>query len=313
MHEKHGAYYIVRNNKWTRLASDLKEALIEYANAISAPSLGVFAELTEKVLSEVKKTRTESTYQHYKICKNRADKAFQEFEPRQIKAIHVIRFLDDYKDTPSMANTMRAFMKVVFKRGVELEYVDESPMRDVAKHETKSRSRYLTETEFNQIKEKASPVLSVLMDIAYMTGQRVGDCLKIRYADISSQGIFFCQQKTGNKVMIAMTPDLEDAIKRAKNLHKSVKGLTLFHRPDGSLIPYRTINGQWVAACKEAGVTDARFHDIRAAAATDAKMNGLDSKTLLGHSSELVHNKYLRSKEVPVAMPNAPRKAKKTV
>ena len=146
-----------------------------------------------------------------------------------------------------------------------------------------------------------------LMDIAYLTGQRVGDCLRIKYADISSEGIFFKQQKTGAKVIVAMTPDLDAAITRARSLHESVKGLTLFHRRDGSLIPYSTIREQWSRACKAAGVENARFHDIRAAAATDAKARGLDSKTLLGHTTESSHNRYLRAKEVKVATPNKSR------
>ncbi len=31
MHEKHGAYYLVRKNKWHRLAGNLHDALVEYA------------------------------------------------------------------------------------------------------------------------------------------------------------------------------------------------------------------------------------------------------------------------------------------
>jgi len=101
---------------------------------------------------------------------------------------------------------------------------------------------------------------------------------------------------------------LQAAIARARALHVSVKGLTLFHRPDGSPLAYNTINGHWVEACEKAQVMNAHFHDIRAASATDARAQGLDSKALLGHTTESSHNRYLRGKEVPVATPVRGRK-----
>lgn len=108
--------------------------------------------------------------------------------------------------------------------------------------------------------------------------------------------------------MIAMTPDLADVIKRARALHSSVNGVTLFHKRDGTPLLYKTINHQWNKACRAAKVENAHFHDIRAAATTDAKASGLDSRALLGHTTESSHNRYLRSKETKVAAPNKARK-----
>jgi integrase len=102
------------------------------------------------------------------------------------------------------------------------------------------------------------------MDLAYITGQRMGDCRHIRYSDISEAGEYVKQQKTGAKVLIAMTPDLEEVISGAKMLHQSVKGLTLFHKRDGAPIPYGTLYHQWRKACDLAKIENANFHDIRA-------------------------------------------------
>ncbi len=94
------------------------------------------------------------------------------------------------------------------------------------------------------------------MDICYITGQRIGDVLKIRYSDIEDDGISL-----------------------------------------------------WLRATTSAGIEDAHIHDIRAKAATDAKAQGLDSKSLLGHASESAHLRYLRGKETPVAEPVRIRKS----
>lgn len=309
MHEKHGAYYLVRNNKWTRLAGNLHDALVEYARLTAGPNDGAIGDLVSKTLADMKLTVAPSTFKNYTTCSRRVLEFFAEFTPQQIKPYNVASFLDDNKKTPSMANLLRSFLKGMFQRAVRWGMVEANPVRDIEQFKTRKRDRYITADEYKRIHDNASPTLQCLMDIAYITGQRMGDCRHIKYSDISEAGVFIKQQKTKARVLIAMTPDLAEVIARARAIHQSVKGLTLFHRRDGSPIPYNTLYGHWARACAAAKVEDANFHDIRAAAATDAKAQGLDSKTLLGHTTESSHNRYLRSKETKVATPNKARKS----
>lgn len=156
--------------------------------------------------------------------------------------------------------------------------------------------------------------INSLMDMAYLTGQRIGDVMKIKYADISEEGIFIKQDKTKARRLIVMTPDLDAAIKAARTIHQSIKGLTLFHKRDGSPLAYNTIYGHWRRACEAAkveavGKNGAHFHDIRANAATEADDAGMDSQTLLGHTTESSHKRYLRSKSVKKATPLPAKKA----
>lgn len=309
MHLKHGRYYLVRGNKWTPLARDLHDALVEYARLVAGPNGGALADLVRRALADMKLTVAPSTFKHYTICANRVLEAFEEFAPEQIKPHHVARFLDDNKGTPSMANLLRSFLKGMFARAVRWGVVEANPVRDIGQFKTKKRDRYITAGEYQAIREAATPTLKCLMDIAYITGQRMGDVMKLRYSDITEAGVYVKQQKTGARILISMTPDLDAAIQQARAIHQSVKGLTLLHKRDGTPLAYGTIYHQWRAACAAAGVEDAHFHDIRAASATDAKAQGLDSKTLLGHTTESSHNRYLRSKATPVATPVPRRKS----
>lgn len=311
LHFKHGAYYLVRKNKWHRLSDNLHDALVEYARLTARKDTrGELAELIRRVLDDMAHDVAASTLKNYRSCAGRVLEAFAEFSPAQIRPVHIAQFLDDAKDTPSMANLLRTFLKGVFTRAVRWGVVEANPVRDIKPFKTDARTRYITDEEFTRIKARASPTLACMMDIAYITGQRIGDVMGIRYADISEAGVYIEQEKTKARVLIAMTPDLSAVIERARKLHQSVKGLTLFHRRDGSPLSYFTIYGHWRRACEAAKVEDAHFHDIRAAAATDAKQQGLDSKTLLGHKTETSHNRYLRSKTVPVAQPVPARRAK---
>lgn len=308
MHEKHGRFYYVRENRWHPLSRDYAQALTQYAELISRRGAHALQDLIDRALADMAKEVAPATLKNYRTCSRRALEAFDEFAPDQIRPKHIAAFLDDNKDTPSMANLLRSFLRGVFVRGVRWGIVETDPTRDIKPFRTGKRTRYITDGEFAAIHAQASPVLQCLMDIAYITGQRIGDVMSIRYADITDAGLYVEQDKTGARVLITMTPDLADAISRARELHQSVKGLTLFHRRDGRPLAYNTIYGHWARACEAAHVEDVHFHDIRAASATDASAAGLDSKTLLGHTTESSHRRYLRSKVVPVAQPVPARK-----
>lgn len=310
MHLSHGRYYLVRGNKWTPLARNLHDALVEYARLTAGKSGNEeLADLVERTLNDMKSTVAASTYKNYLSCSRRVLKSFSQFAPSQVKPKHIAAFLDHHRSQPSMANLLRSFLKGMFQRGVRWGIVEFNPVRDIEQFKTKKRDRYITSAEFTAIRAASTPTLQCLMDLAYITGQRMGDVMKIKYSDISDEGVFVKQQKTGNRVLIAMTPDLDTAIKQARTIHQSAKGLTLLHKRDGKPLAYGTIHHQWVKACETAKVENAHFHDIRAAAATDARKQGLDSKTLLGHTTESSHNRYLRSKETPVAQPVPVRKS----
>lgn len=308
LHFKHGRYYLVRENKWHPLARKLQDALVEYARLTAGPDAGALADLVERTLLDMKLTVAPSTLKNYQSSAKRVLEAFAEFSPQQIKPQHIASFLDDNKATPSMANLMHSFLSGMFTRGVRWGIVEANPVRDIKKFKTEGRDRLITDDEFKRIRENATPTLQCLMDIAYITGQRIGDVMKIGYADISDAGIYVKQQKTKTRRRIKMSPDLAAAIARAREIHQSVKGLTLFHKRDGSPLAYGTVHHHWLKACAAAGVEDANFHDIRAGTATDADDAGMDSKGLLGHETESSHRRYLRSKQVKVVNPVPMRK-----
>ena len=208
--------------------------------------------------------------------------------------------LQHYKSKPGTANIMRSVLIGALDLAFTEQRVDRNVARDTRPFKVARRTRYLTDEEFSAIRRHASPLVQCLMDMLYLTGQRIGDVLKIRLADISPDGIYIEQQKTHHRMQIKMTPELQSVIAEAKRLNKSVKGLTLFHRRDGQPYLYDYIRQAFNAATKEAGVKDARMHDIRAKSGTDADKQGLDSMALLGHKSESSHNRYLRSKEIPM-------------
>src|SRR5690606_38606447 len=98
----------------------------------------------------------------------------------------------------------------------------------VMRHVEAKRQRYLTDDEFHAIRAHAHPRLQVVMDLLYLTGQRVGDVLKIKRADLTEEGISFKQEKTGARLLVRWTPELRATVEAAKALSGNVVSPYLF-------------------------------------------------------------------------------------
>lgn len=297
LHEKHGRFYYVHRNKWVPLSRDYGEALRMYAG-LMAPSVGMMPDLLDRYIGGL--TVAAKTLKTYTVCAKRLKVAFTAFRPDQVKPSHLYQYLSAKQITPAMSAHYRSVMVGAMQLALRDGLVEQNLMREVEQFSGGKRDRYLTDAEFAAIRKEATETMRTIMDIAYITGQRIMDVLSIKYADLTQEGIFFLQEKTKARLLVEWNPDLTEAVETAKSLHKSVKGLTLFHTRQGKPFSYWTIRTLWNRACKAAKVSNARMHDIRAKAATDAKRQGIDSKALLGHKSEAVHQRYLRDKEVPI-------------
>jgi integrase len=300
VYRKHGAYYLVQRGKWLRLGTTEAEALRAYADRRETGG-EMMSDLLTRWLNDAE--IADKTRKTYAVIVRKLAKVMAEFRPAQVTARDVMAILHHHRATPATANHMRTVLINALEYAFREQIVERNVARDVRPLKTKTRDRYITDAEFAAIYEKATPTLRSIMDLCYLTGQRIGDVLAIRHADLTAEGIALKQQKTKHRMIVQWSPDLEIAVATAKALHASLRGLTLLHTRQGTPFSYSTVRTLWERACASAKVEDAHIHDIRAKAATDAKKQGIDSKALLGHASESSHLRYLRSRETAVAQP----------
>lgn len=114
------------------------------------------------------------------------------------------------------------------------------------------------------------------------------------------------QQKTGEHLLVTMTPEIRATVDAARRLHGNVLGAYLF-RPRGSGKPYSysAAQGAFQKARDEAGVVDSRLHDLRAVSLTEAERQGLDATALAGHQSPQMTARYLRGRVAKVVQGRA--------
>jgi integrase len=296
----HGAYYLVRKNVWEPLGRDLSGALAEYARRVAETPKGSMGELIERVLAHIAPKKSTITNKQYRTIGNKLKEILAEFSPEQVQPKHVAAIKVRYAETPFYANRLVSVLRMVFGFAVEWQIVGSNPCVGVSRHAEAKRGRYLTDAEYRSIYDHAGPRLRIIIDLLYLTGQRISDVLRISHRDITDKGIEFNQQKTGAKLIVRWTPDLRAVVERAKALNGNVRALTLLHNRKGKAPDYSTIKGQWDEARKAAGIPDARIHDLRAKSLTDAKREGKDAQALAGHTTAKQTETYIRLRETPV-------------
>ena len=129
--------------------------------------------------------------------------------------------------------------------------------------------------------------------VAYAVGPRKGEMLKLEWPDVDMRRQEFTLRKTknGETRLVPMTPDVFDAF---AELHKERR----LDTPRVFLYkgrPWKNPRTAFSAACRRAGITGLRLHDLRHCAATNLRRAGVDTTTamkIIGHKSEQMHRRY---------------------
>jgi integrase len=294
VYEKHGAFWLVKAGKWTRLGTTLTEALSAYALTIETPAGGMGA-LIERAYAAHAPKVAKSTRAQYRLAADILKRKLAEFSPSQVKAKHVSALMDSLAGTPNMANRVRSFLSTVFGYAVKWQEVDSNPCVGLPRLEENKRTRLLTDEEWNAIHAAAGPRLRVIMELQFLTGQRISDVLSIRRSQITDEGLAFEQQKTGARLVVRWSRHLRTTLAAAEALSAGKPpALTLLRGRYNGAPDYRSVLLQWNEACRSAGVEDARLNDGRARAATAADAQGQDAQALLGHTTATHTARYLR-------------------
>jgi len=305
MSRKGDRYYHVTSalpRTWTPLGSDLNQARLEWARLEGAYDPTNFGSAIDKFLVERVPGLAPNTRRSYRYNAETLRRVFGHMPHASIAPSHVATFLDTH-ERPALANVQVGLMATIFERMMRWGWCTSNPCRGIRRNPMKARERYLEDAEFLAIRAQAPDYLVAAMDIAYLTGLRVSDVAKIHLSHITSDGLYVVQKKTGKKQMFEMSEYLKAAIERAKALKRPIRGLWLFCRRDGQPYKESTLSSAFRTSAQRAGVSNARFHDIRAKVASDAKALGQDYQALLGHAAQSTSDRYVRVRQVDKVEP----------
>lgn len=179
-----------------------------------------------------------------------------------------------------------AVLSAAFTQAVSFWYwLPANVLRDVKRPKSKPRDRLVTAPEFAVVRALAPYRVRLAMDLAVMTGQRQGDLLSLKWADIRSMEIHVYQSKTGKRLAIGITTDLESVLDKCWQLpNRSEYVLT---RRYGGRYTGEGFRAMWQRNMRKhvrGGGERYTFHDLRALAATRCATPEIAMR-LLGHSN----------------------------
>jgi integrase len=342
----HGRYFLLVSNgkkkTWiplTRVTDGLPaffRALADAKDVRHAPE-----DLVPRIISqwelEVMPAHAAKTQRDEQARNKIIAESFSEFTAAQVLPKDVAEFLKPFRDRPRTHNMYRAQLRELMRFSMEKGYRDPgtSPVSDIIPTmTTRARGRYITDSELRRIKfaalvatdrhgnrtmTRSGPMLCALLDVAYLTGQRIGDLLELRWrrADalddggdvvhpfIGDDGIYIKPSKTGGSsglsVLVEWTPRLLDAVERLKELRKRRRGFTtkVFITQEGTPYTYWGASTAFRRAVKRAGVKGVTFHDVKAKALTDKdEREGIKEAQKMGvHTTEQQTADYVRHKK----------------
>jgi integrase len=165
------------------------------------------------------------------------------------------------------------------------------------------RDIYVTDEMLTIVYACASPVIQDAIDLAYLTGQRPADVLKMRWDQVKDGSIWIEQGKTKARLQIGVVGELAALIERIKA--RGIVGMTLLCDNKGQQLKhsgyfrsqFKLARDRAEKRAAELGVpfTRFQFRDLRAKSASDMEsMSG--ARKLLGHTTESMTAEYVRTR-----------------
>jgi integrase len=193
------------------------------------------------------------------------------FEPSDIKPRDVGRHLDVPKGRIHR-NKQIMVLAHVFSLAIGRWFIDGvtvNPCVNVARNESHPRDRYVADEEYLAVYRHAPLRVQMAMDLALLTGQRQGDILRLKWEQISSNGIFFQASKTGKRIIIEPSTYLGYVLARAKREINRGPQEYVIETRNGKPYTGDGFRGKWRRAMRMAMRAKAlqstfTFHDLRA-------------------------------------------------
>jgi integrase len=205
----------------------------------------------------------------------------------------------------STVNQKLTVLNRVFSLAVEDDYLSQNPVAKVRRlRESEKRERVMAPSEEAAIREamEANPAryydLADFFTLAINTGMRANEIVGLQFSevDFDRREISLPAERTkeGKPKAIPINPVVLEVLKRAESDRSG----------GGWVFPgeftYQRPSSLWREACRAAGVTGLRIHDLRhtfASRLLEAGVRETDINRLLGHSSLKMTARYTHSSE----------------
>lgn len=292
------------------LGQDLNEAKRRWAELeqTSAPAeTGLMRFVFDRYEREIIPTKAPRTQKDNHAILAWLRRVFDQVHIDSITPQHIAMYRDKRgAKAPVRANRELALLSHAYNMAREWGYTaKENPCRGVRKNKEAPRDFYADSQVWSAVYAAAPVELQDAMDVAYLTGQRPGDVLRMRLSDIRDDAIEVRQGKTGRKLRILLSDgdtrtELGMVVDRIRSRPRKVASLSLVATPAGTALNAWTLRTRFdtarAAAAKAAAdsgdaalagrIRAFQFRDIRPKAASETDL--AHASKLLGHTDKQI-------------------------
>lgn len=240
--------------------------------------------------------RKPSTRQLYKYALDPISKAHGHRSASTMPAEAAEKIINQIgAEKPGMANLTRAVMRRLFQFALKTRRRKDNPMIGVEAFKVGEHHTW-TDAELKQFEDKWR--LGTRQRLAYAlllyTGQRVGDVVKMRRADVADGLIHVVQEKTGAALWVPIHPELDRAMKAYP-----ANGLVLIGDAHGRPVKRPALSALMRAAIKQAGLPGRCVsHGLRKAAMrrlAEAESTANQIASISGHKTLKEVERYTKA------------------
>ena len=231
----------------------------------------------------------------------RFNKVFGKMEPDNIVSKYVRQYMDKRgSQSETQANHELASASVLFAWGYERGKCSGNPCKGIKKFQLKARDRYITDIEYDAFLDCAEERLRAAIEISYLCAARQGDVLNLTWSQISDEGIYIRQGKTGKKQIKGWTEKLLEVINAAKSFQGKVGSIYVINKKGGGRLTQSGLHSAWERALEKMKEnykhinTDFTFHDIKAKSISDFEGTLAEKQQFSGHKTLSQVNTYDR-------------------
>jgi integrase len=166
------------------------------------------------------------------------------------------------------------------------------------------RTGFFEPEQFRAVREHLPEYLKDFAVFGFLCGMRMKEIKSLRWVDVQGDSLVLRRENSkGGKHarVIPMVGELSNLLKRRREAKRlKVDGMLsvaeselIFHKGDGQ--PIGDFRKSWKTACKPAGVSDRRFHDLRRTCVRGLEQAGISRETakrITGHRTDATWARY---------------------
>ncbi|MEO4029976.1 tyrosine-type recombinase/integrase [Chromobacterium vaccinii] len=233
----------------------------------------------------------------------------------EIEPHHFAKYMEWRSSVPVAANREKALFSHMWNMWRSWGLTSQpNPCAGIKGFREKGRKDvYIEDAIADVVYKHACQSLKDSLDLAYFTGQRPADVLKMCETDIAGELLWIVQNKTDKKIRIKIQGALKSLIlritMRKELLNSKTKKLLINEK--GEALSKNMLRNRFDKARDEAikaqpelaqKIRQYQFRDLRAKAGTD-KGNREEAQRLLGHTSMTMTEHYLRDRAGDIVTP----------